>query len=249
MRPSGPLPPRVYWVRRVLALAVLVLVISLVWWLVSAAGFTEDEPSASGDGRTTAADDDPDAGGTPGDEQPSGQPDPGSPATRTRPTDKPPDETTEKPDDDGQVPGQNGDRPDKPRKPKLAQPTGDCTPSGVDITIEVSDSRVGRSNSATLLLTSTQTPACTLSITPDLLLMKVTSGSDTIWSSDDCPDALRVQQLVVRADPATRYDFTWNGKRSADGCQANPGSIEPGGYWVKAALIGGLPHEAYFDLT
>ena len=35
MRPSGPLPARVYWVRRLLVLAVVVLVVALVWWLLS----------------------------------------------------------------------------------------------------------------------------------------------------------------------------------------------------------------------
>ncbi len=115
--------------------------------------------------------------------------------------------------------------------------------------IEVSDVKAGQSNTATFLLTSNDTPACTLSITASSLVVRVTSGVDTVWSSDDCPDALLARQLVVRADPASSYKFTWNGHRSSDGCQLDDEAVEPGGYWVEAALIGGEPHKAYFDVT
>ncbi|MBA2698891.1 MAG: hypothetical protein H0U61_08980 [Nocardioidaceae bacterium] len=137
----------------------------------------------------------------------------------------------------------------RPTKTPLAEPTGACTPTGVDMAIDVADAKAGDTNVATFELTSLDTVACTLSITPSTLVVKVTSGSDTVWSSDDCPDALFAKQIVVRADPASHYQFTWNGKRSSDGCQPVVGEITPGGYWVEAALIGGEPHKAYFDLT
>ncbi|MBA3232475.1 MAG: hypothetical protein H0T17_00775 [Propionibacteriales bacterium] len=79
--------------------------------------------------------------------------------------------------------------------------------------------------------------------------MKVTSGAETIWSSDDCPDELLARQIVVRRDPPTAYRFTWNGQRSTEGCQPDGRAIAPGGYWVEAAFIGGEPHKAFFDIT
>lgn len=117
------------------------------------------------------------------------------------------------------------------------------------MSIDVSDAKAGAINTATFELTSLDTVACTLAITPTTLVVKVTSGSDTVWSSDDCPDALLAKQVVVRADPASHYQFTWGGKRSSDGCQPVDGAVTPGGYWIQAALIGGEPHKAYFDLT
>ena len=117
------------------------------------------------------------------------------------------------------------------------------------MTIEVSDVRAGRENTATFQLTSLDPPACTLSITPQTLLVKVTSGDDNVWSSDDCPDALPARQIVVRRDQPSSYEFMWNGERSADGCETEDGGVEPGGYYVEAALIGGEPHEAFFDIT
>jgi hypothetical protein len=118
----------------------------------------------------------------------------------------------------------------------------------VDITIDVGDSGPGQPNTATFLLRSTRTPACTLSITPDTMVVRVTSGDDVVWSSDDCPDALHAKQLVAREDPPTAYQFHWNGQRSSENCQPVDATPEPGGYWVEAAMIGGEPHRGYFDI-
>jgi hypothetical protein len=116
--------------------------------------------------------------------------------------------------------------------------------------IAVSDSVQGHRNTATFLLTvPAAVSACTLPITPDSLAARITSGSDVVWSSNDCPDALLAKEVVVRHDPATVYSFEWNGRRSTPNC-ATPGDVAPpGGYWVEAALIGGDPHKAFFDIT
>jgi hypothetical protein len=118
------------------------------------------------------------------------------------------------------------------------------------MSIEVADSLEGHANTATLVLTvPSGVEACTLPITPDSLVARVTSGSDVVWSSTDCPDAFPAKQVVVRHDPATVYSLNWNGRRSTGHC-GSPGSVAPpGGYWVEAALIGGDPHKAYFDVT
>ncbi len=118
------------------------------------------------------------------------------------------------------------------------------------MSIDVADSVEGRSNTATFVLRLPRTAsACTLAITPDTTVVRVTSGPDVVWSSNDCPDALLAKQLVVRSDPATVYQFQWNGHRSTVECTA-PGQVAPpGGYWVEAAFIGGEPHKAYFDVT
>lgn len=237
LRPSGPLPPRVYWTRRLMLIAVIVLVTLLLWWLVTAAGdANQTEATDVGDSPST-----PGSASTPTTVQPTTSADPTKkPAKR-----KPPTPST-------QVPTSTPEQKQKPPKPTptpLAEPTGDCDPTGVDMMIDVSDVKAGRDNSAELLLTSTDTPACTLSVTPSTLVVNVTSGDDIVWSSDDCPDTLLAKQLVVRSDPPSSYEFTWTGRRSSDGCQLDSSVVEPGGYWIEAALIGGEPHKAYFDIT
>jgi hypothetical protein len=117
------------------------------------------------------------------------------------------------------------------------------------MTISVSNSVTGHPNVATLLLTVPPSKdACRLPITPDTLVARVTSGSDVVWSSTDCPDALLARQVVVRHDPPTVYSLTWNGRRSTGNCAAKGEVAPPGGYSLEAALIGGQPQRAHFDI-
>ena len=241
LRPRGPLPPRVYWTRRLLLLIVLVVLASLVWWFVGGSG-QADEPSA-GSGTTTGSD--------------------AGPATTQTQTTPPTDAAgaPHKPrsgrhgqaqgggTDPGQQTGrQHPHRKAKPTSTPLAAPTGPCAPSDVGISIDVPDAAPGQPVTATLLFTSTKTPACTLAITPDRLALRVTSGADVVWTSDDCPDAVPAKEVVARTDPPTAYQFRWNGRRSSEHCQPVSSAPDPGGYWVEAALIGGDPHKAYFDI-
>ncbi len=119
------------------------------------------------------------------------------------------------------------------------------------MTVKAGDSTTGDAAPVTLSLTSSALPACSLAITPETMVLRITSGSDVIWSSDDCPDSLPSRQVVVRTDPApaTSYQFSWDGRRSVQGCTA-PGSVaKPGGYWAEVALVGADTHKGYFDVS
>lgn len=221
IRPSGPLPPRVYWTRRVGLLIAVAVIISLVWWMFSKVGGAAGEPAATS--RTV----------TPTTSAPSTSAEPSAEATVHKPRQGKPKEA----------------EPSRAPRTRPAEPTGACDPADVDMEIEVSDASAGESNRADLLLTTIATPACMLAITPSSLVLRVTSGSEVVWSSDDCPDSLRAKQVVVRQDPATTYRFTWNGRRSTETCREVGTVPQPGGYWVESALIGGEPHRAFFDVT
>jgi hypothetical protein len=254
LQPRGPLPARVYWVRRLLLLLVVVTITSVLWVLVA----------PGGDGRETAGGPPPAGGET------SDQPTATTPAPTTTPG---PDANTGKKsggakqgsggNDDGSDTQHEDNQHGKQQGPRdrtpggqqpttsapLPQPTGPCDPAQVEVDIEVEDAVAGEANTATLQFTSLATPACTLGITPDSLEIQVTSGSDVLWSSTDCPANLPARQVVARVDPPAAYAFTWSGHRSSQGC-GEPGSAAvPGGYWVEASLIGGEPAEGYFDLT
>lgn len=234
MRPSGPLPSRVYWVRRLWLVGVVVLVSTLVWWLVS--GLGGSSPS----------------GGTPNHAAP---PAPTGQTTSTPPT-SPSTATSRAPATD-KAPSTHHHRSSRhtgrhTAKPQvhqtLAPPTGACVPSDVGIGVSVSDTKVGETTPVTLSLTTLDSTACTLQITPTAMVLRVTSGADVIWTSDDCPDLLPARQVVVRGDPATTYRFSWDGHRSVQGC-VSPGRLPgPGGYWVEVALVGADVHKAYFDV-
>lgn len=245
LRPSGPLPPRVYWVRRLLALGLAVLMVSAVWWLF--ASRNEDGPSLTAAEVTPTSTENTATGGpkvtTPSKTSRGGSPSPAGGAT-SHPT-------SSHPSGHGPSGGPSGgERPGPTPTTELEASTGDCDPAVVDMSIDVSDSVEGRSNAATFIFQLPLTDAaCTLAITPDTLVTRVTSGPDVVWSSSDCPDTLLAKEIVVRSDPATVYQFEWNGRRSTDECKV-PGTVAPpGGYWVEAALVGGEPHKAFFDVT
>jgi type IV secretory pathway VirB10-like protein len=230
MRPTGPLPPRVYWTRRVVLVVAVAIVAGLVWFFVSGSGRADQ-----------AAADDAEQQAAPRDTTQTTPPGNASPTTNQTPQQQPQDKP------ERQHPTKPADK-QKPKRAPLAQPTGDCKPQDVDMKIDVGDSAPGEPNTATLLLSSDKLAACTLSITPDTMTVRVTSGEDVVWSSDNCPDALRAQQVVAREELPAAYQFRWSGQRSSDNCQPVSALPSPGGYWVEAAMIGGEPHRAYFDI-
>jgi hypothetical protein len=219
IRPAGPLPARVYWRRRLGLVVVLCLLATVAWW--SLGRFAGGSPAAGSDRGTSSSSS---GGAQDGSDPPAGRP-------------------RHQRDNEDKAHHHKRHRHRPPR------PTGACVPAKVAMVIDVSDVRAGRSEPIALKLTSRGAPACTLAITPDTLALRVTSGADVIWSSQDCPNALLARELVVRAHHPTVYQFDWNGYRSTDTC-AKPGKVAtPGGYWAEAALIGGPVHRAYFDVT
>ena len=265
LQPRGPLPARVYWTRRLLALTVLVGILGVVGMAVASGGDGGDGDGADATAAT------PDAStGTPtaadeGAEEPTVPPPrarhngPGK-AGEAGPEDRP-----DKPES-GNVRGDNARQEnaheDSARQDRgeptvtataaptpLPEPTGACDPADVLLDISVEDSAKGEPNPVTLSFTSTATPACTIGLTAETFEIQVTSGPDIVWSSTDCPARLAARQVIARLDPPATYTFTWSGRRSTQSC-GGPGEVpDPGGYYVHAGLIGGEPVQAYFDVT
>jgi hypothetical protein len=225
MRPAGPLPARVYWVRRALLVVMLLVALSMLWWAAGRlVGGSEDASGAPSAGSAAGG------GGSDGT---------GPAAAAT---------------DEGQQP-KNDHHPRKhakPHKPKHHQPvapSGPCAPTQVDIAVVVHDVKAGHANPVGLRLTSVGTPACTLAITADTLALRITSGSDVVWSSDECPNLVLAREVIVHAHKPVVYTFDWDGRRSTETCAQAGKVAAPGGYWAEAALIGADVHRAYFDVT
>ena len=233
MRPSGPLPPRIYWVRRLFALAVLIVAIAILWWCVQkVTGSADDSGSTakpSADTGTGLAGNSDSGEETPGAGQPtnSAAQEPAGGAQTNDPT-------------------KQGHKHKK--KPPPIAPTGACDVAEVGMTIAVEDVKAGASTPIKLLMTGEPGTACTQAITPSTLVLRVTSGDDVVWTSDDCPDKLLAAEVVVRARPAGVYVFDWTGHRLTGSCAGTGALAKPGGYWVEAALIGADSHKAFFDV-
>jgi hypothetical protein len=93
-------------------------------------------------------------------------------------------------------------------------------------------------------------PACTFAVSPKSLAVKVTSGSERIWSSQDCRAAVPKKTVVVRSAAPATVPVTWSGRRSSQGsCDASHAWAQPGYYHVIAAVIGSEPADTQFRLS
>ena len=213
-RPRGPLPARVYWVRRALVLVVALGLVVGIARLLGGGG--DDAPAA----RTAAADA---STGTAG-------------ATGT-PTATPSATATE--------------LGAKASPTPLAEPDGACLDSDVTVRPVVSDGMeyAGGPVRLAMRLTTVSSDACTWTVSPDRLVVKVTSGSDRVWSTQDCPGAVPKQEVVVRRDHPTDVTVTWDGQRSDAGCTRTTAWAEPGYYHVVAASFGSDPVDEQFALV
>jgi len=135
------------------------------------------------------------------------------------------------------------------KKPVLAQPDGACDPADITVQARIeraaNDGRIG----IPLMLTGTDA-ACTWTVSPSSLVVKIISGDDRIWSSQQCPRLVPQQAVVVRSAVAAKVVLIWNGRRSDEDCTSDrAGFALPGSYHVIAAALGGEPTDVQFLLT
>lgn len=138
-------------------------------------------------------------------------------------------------------------RPRRTRTP-LPEPTGPCRDDDVKVVPAVEDAPAGSDVALTLRLRTVASPACTWEVSADSLVVRLTSGSDRIWTSQDCPAAITRQQVVLRQRPATLVQVLWSGRRSDRECSRTTQWAEPGYYHVTAAALGAEPADQQFAL-
>jgi len=218
----GPLPARVYWVRRMLVLGTAVLLVVGLARLLSggsdASSGGGDEAAQVAAAVTTSA-------------VPSETTTPSVTVTVPAPTGRP------------------GKRASGTPTPVLAEPSGPCADEDVAVTPDVPDAVAGRDVQIVLHLRTMSTPACTWQVSPGTLAVKITSGHDAIWSSRDCPKALPTQPVVVRQAATTDVAVTWSSRRSDETCSRLTEWAMPGFYHVTAAALGGEPSDVQFELA
>lgn len=219
-RPRGPLPARVYWTRRLL---IVVVAFALVFGIARLLG-------SGGTGGPTA--------------QPVGATPSTSSARGTTPAAAP------QPTPTGRATGKNGrTKRVKPTPTPLASPSGACADSDVVATPSVKGTAyAGHPVVFTMTLATRVSEACTWDVSSRTMAVKVTSGSDRIWSTQECSGAVPKQSVVVRRDHPTTVAVGWNGQRSDTDCTRSTAWAEPGYYHVVAASFGADPIDVQFEL-
>ncbi|QNN51231.1 hypothetical protein [Nocardioides mesophilus] len=216
MAPRGPLPTRVYWVRRLLVLGVALAMVFGLAQLLGAGRGQEPERAQVIVGLPS---------------QSSGTP-------QATPTAAP-----------GHRKKGAKAKAGSPKPTPLAEPSGPCERSDIVATPDVVGTPyAGRPVRFRVALTTRSTPACTWTASATSMVVKVTSGDDRIWSSQDCPEAVPSKPVVVRQEVPAKVTVVWRGQRSDDTCSRQPAWAQPGWYHVEAAAFGGDPTDLQFKL-
>lgn len=219
VRPAGPLPPRVYWVRRIAVLALALGLVLGLGRLLTAGSDGSGDPQANPAAAT-----------------PTGPATAGSPASAavTSPSSTP----------IGPV------KPAKTRKTKtpLPEPDGPCAPEDVLVAPAVERKHASDEIRMKLKVSTRTTPACLFALNARSVTLKITSGKDLIWESQDCPRSVPSRTLVLRQTKPVPVEFTWSGRRSDDQCSRSTRYALPGWYHLYASALSGEPEDAQFEL-
>ncbi len=130
----------------------------------------------------------------------------------------------------------------------LAPPSGECRDDEVSVLPSVPRAWAAGPIVIRLALQGTQ-PACTFDVSPESLVVKIVSGEDRIWSSQECPKAIPTKQVVVRSSQPVQVPVTWSGRRSDEECRNGTDWARLGFYHVYAAALGSTPRDVQFEVT
>src|SRR5690606_3032438 len=229
-RPRGPLPARVYWTRRLLVLGVA---LALVFGVKTLLGQAPQDPGAPTARQV------------------------GGPASVELAEPTSTDDVAVRAGEAAEAKGERGNekrgkqgkgKKAKDTPPPLPEPKGVCLDPDVRVTPKVGRTQPGGGVRINLELTSSLSEACTWKVSPKTVVVKLTSGSDRIWTSQECPRAVPTEEVVVRRDTPAVVPMTWNGRRSNAECTGNTQWALPGYYHVMTAAYGGEPVDVQFRL-
>ena len=232
-RPLGPLPPRVYWTRRLL---LLVVVLALVFGVARLLG------GGGGGNGPSAQPVDAQASSSASTSSTTPASSPAAVGTAATVSSSPTASSTASPDAGKSASASSSSS-------ALPEPSGTCSVDDIVVTPTIkNEAHAGKPVTFAMQLTTKSTPACNFDVAPDSLVVKITSGSDRIWSTQDCPKAVPTKSVVVRKDTPTTVDVKWSAMRSDSDCSKTTQWAEAGYYHAMAAVFGAEPVDKQFEL-
>ncbi len=206
LHPVGSLPPRAYWLRRLLVLLVVLVLLVGLWWLIGGLGSGGNGSAAPG------------GSGSPG-------PSSSSPSATTSATTSATHSATTSPSTSTSKPSSSGSAtvalcPDSVIK--VLATTGQTSyPAGTPAKLGVE-------------VTNTGTTSCKRDVGQAALELIVGSGSARTWSSDDCNPGGGHAIVTLRAGQTFATTVSWDRQKSAPGCPSGEPKAAPGHYTLVA---------------
>ncbi|MDT7548111.1 MAG: hypothetical protein QOE84_505 [Actinomycetota bacterium] len=134
--------------------------------------------------------------------------------------------------------------------PSSPAPLQTCRDTVLQVTAE-SDAAAYPSGAAprfTLTVRNIGSVACRRALGPGAVELRVFSGEDRIWSSDDCNESKDQGVLTLPAGVARATTVQWAGKRTKPGCVAGE-TAQPGTYRVSARVGDLIRQGSVFRIT
>lgn len=131
----------------------------------------------------------------------------------------------------------------------LAAPTGPCAPSDITVTPSVSHADAYADVTINLALQTKSSAACTWDVDQHDIAVKIARHGKVLWTSQQCPSALPVRSVVVRNVVPSIVTMVWNGRVSTVGCRSGAAFVRPGKVYLYGSTLGGEPGHSAFTLT
>lgn len=188
LHPHGPLPPGVYWRRRLIVLgAMIVVIVFLAAQFAPGKGNSKKKPPAK---KPSASNSVSSTGKAPVSSSPK-------PTTSTSAT---PTASTSS---------------SKPSTPPATAATPCQGPAlQVSVKTDAAAYAAGVNPVLTMTIKNAGTTPCTRDLGAAATELTITSGTDRIWSSDDCSKGGAAKLTVLKANESKTVTLTWNRKRS-----------------------------------
>ena len=123
----------------------------------------------------------------------------------------------------------------RPSPTRAAGPVA-CDDGALELTTatDAKQYQAGATPRITLTVKNVSSATCRRELGDSALEVLVYSGSDRIWSSDDCNAQPGTAVQALRPGATLETTKTWDGKRSAQGCSDPRREASPGTYTVRA---------------
>lgn len=134
-------------------------------------------------------------------------------------------------------------------KVSLATAARACDPEKIRITPTVEPGQFTKAPvSVGLVISSTETTACTLSPTDADLVAVISANKTPIWDSTVCKTSLLTAPVALSPRWASLVVASWSGRGSGGACAKKEGYATPGKYVLQAGTLGGEPGKTTFTL-
>jgi hypothetical protein len=129
-------------------------------------------------------------------------------------------------------------------------PLRTCPDSSLQVTTEADATSYPKGSAPrfTLTIRNTSGVACRRALGPGAVELRVFSGEDRIWSSDDCNTSKEQGVLTLPAGQAKATTVQWSGKRTRPGCSLGE-VAQPGTYRVSARVGDLIRQGSVFTIT